>query len=378
VIFVSSVGAVTAAGTGVESLVRALADPSWHPELGLERPDATPLPVATCREFTPHGRLSPLVARRLDRPARLLAVACQEALGHLGETLPWPRDRVGVTAGTGNAGTDALVEVLTAVFLASPEEAPPMQFPSTVANAAASQIGILEQLGGPNLTFAEKQVGGLRALAEAGRLVGSRRAAAVLACGVDEAQWLNAEAYLRVRFLRRNGGTGPILGEGAVALLLNPEPTPAPLALLAGWGFAAEPAPTHLYPVRGEALAAACRQALQRAGVAPREVDLVVSLHNGAGAADRVEGEAMAALLGSHRPAATAAADRLGEGAFCGAARAAIAVLALAGAVVPAWGPPSHLEALGYRRPAAAPRVALVPGVAAGGSAAALVLTAAG
>ena len=92
-VFVRSTGAVTAAGTGVPALMRALADPAWQPELGLERPDAPPLPVATCRYFSPRDVLPPLVARRLDRPARLLAVAAREAWSGTQarpRRTPWP------------------------------------------------------------------------------------------------------------------------------------------------------------------------------------------------------------------------------------------------------------------------------------------------
>lgn len=228
-VWVRAVGAVTPAGTGVPALLAALADPEWQPVVGLERPDGPALPVATCREFSTLGVLPPLAARRLDRPSRLLAVAAREALAGLGAPLPWPRERVGVAAGTWNAGTSALVEVLRAVFRGAPDEAPPAQFPSTVANAPASQLGILDGLAGPNLTFAEKQVGGLRAVAEGVRLLRHGRADAVLACGVDEADWLNAEGYARLGSLRGPGRPGMVLGEGAavLALALSPDRDPS-------------------------------------------------------------------------------------------------------------------------------------------------------
>ncbi|HPS79995.1 MAG TPA: beta-ketoacyl synthase N-terminal-like domain-containing protein, partial [Thermoanaerobaculaceae bacterium] len=223
-LFIASVGAVTAAGTGVPCLGEVLADATWDAQVGLERPDAPPLPVATCRDFSPRNVLPPLVARRLDRPARLLAVAAREALAPFGDPLPWNRDRVAITAGTWNAGTAALVEVLQAVFLTSPEEAPPAQFPSTIANAPASQLGILEKLGGPNLTFVEKQASGLRAVIEAARVLDHSRAEATLACGVDEAFWLNSEGYDRLKVLARPGRTGMRLGEGAAVMVLSPTP----------------------------------------------------------------------------------------------------------------------------------------------------------
>ena len=376
-VFVLASGAVTAAGTGVPALLQAATDEAWQPEVGLERPDAPPLPVAVCRGFSAREVLPPLVARRLDRPARLLAVAAREALAPLGEPLPWPRERIGVAAATWNAGTSALLEVLRAVFLASPEEAPPAQFPSTVANAPASQLGILEKLGGPNLTVAEKQAGGLRALAEAARMLERGRADAVLACGVDEADWVNAEGYDRLGALRTVGRPGMVLGEGAGVLVLAREPGPAPLAVLAGWGSAGAPAPPHRYPARPEALVDACRGALRRATLAPGDVELAVSLSNGIPALAALELESLQAVLGTHRPAAFSAADRLGEGAFSGTVRALLAAHILAGTATVAWPVPGHLAGAGFRAISGRPRTALVAAAAGGGSAVALVLTAA-
>jgi 3-oxoacyl-[acyl-carrier-protein] synthase II len=376
-VFVRSLGVVSAAGTGVPALDRALADPDWAPFVGLERPDAPPLPVAACRDFSTAGVLPPLVARRLDRPARLLAVAAREALRPLGEPLPWPGDRVGVCAGTWNAGTSALLEVLRTVFMASPEEAPPAQFPSTVANAPASQLGILEKLGGPNVTFAEKQVGGLRALAEAGRLLGHGRADAVLACGVDEANWVNAEGYERLRALRGAARPGMLLAEGAAVLVLARDRGTRDFAELAGWGTASAPALPYRYPDDPGALVTACRGAIERAGRRPGEVDLVVSAANGIPALAQLERCALETLLGDHRPAAMGVAERLGEGASGGAMRALIAARAVAGGCIPAWGAPAGLAQAGFPALAARPRCALVTGVAGGGSAVALVFAAA-
>lgn len=375
-LFIESLGAVTAAGTGVPVLGEALASHAWEAPLGLERPDAPPLPVITCRDFSPRNVLPPLVARRLDRPARLLAVAAREALAPLGDALPWDRDRVAITAGTWNAGTAALVDVLQAVFMTSPEEAPPAQFPSTIANAPASQLGILERLGGPNLTFVEKQASGLRAVVEAARLLTHARAGAVLACGVDEAYWLNAEGYNRVGVLPRPGRAGMLLGEGAAVLLLSPTPSGTPLARLAGWGAASACSEPWLYPRNPDALVLACRQALGAAGMAACDIDLVLSLANGIPYLGGLELAALQEVLGDHRPAVLGLNERLGEGGFASALRTLVAALVVSGRVIPAWVPAPHLADAGYRPLTTRPRSALVTAVAAGGSCLAAVLTA--
>ena len=370
-LFIRAHGQVSAAGTGVPQLLARLADPGWRPPLALERPDAAPLPVATCAAFTTQGVLPPLVARRLDRPARLLAVAAREALA---TPLPCAPARVGVSAATGNAGTDALFQVLRTVLEAGPEEAPPMLFPSTVANAPASQVAILEKLAGPNLTFAEKQAGGLRALAESTRLLRHGRADAVIVAAVDEAQWLNAESYHRLRALARPGREGMVLGEGAVALTVAAGHPGRPCARLAGWGSSSAPTAPWRYPADAAPLARAVAAALQRAGLAAGEVDLVVSMANGSPALADLETALLARLFPGRRPAALATADRLGEGSFAGLLRVLVAALALTGEAAPAWPVPAHLAAAGFAPLAGVPRTALVAGQAGGGSAVAVVL----
>lgn len=375
-VFVDSVGAVTAAGTGVPALGEALANATWDPPLGIERPDAPPLPVATCRDFSPRNLLPPLIARRLDRSSKLLAVAAREALAPFGDLLPWGRDRVAITAGTWNAGTAALVEVLQAVFMTSPEEAPPAQFPSTIANAPASQLGILEKLGGPNLTFVEKQASGLRAVVEAARLLDHSRADATLACGVDEAFWLNAEGYDRLRVLARPGRVGMRLGEGAAVMVLSPTPHAAPLARLAGWGGASAGSEPWQYPQDPDALVTACHQALGSAGIGPLDVDLVMSVTNGIPYLGALELATLQEVLGDHRPAVLSLGERFGEGGFASALRPLVAALALSGRIMPTWAPPPHLTDAGYPALAARPRCALVTAMASGGSCLAVILTA--
>jgi 3-oxoacyl-[acyl-carrier-protein] synthase II len=376
-LWVRGAGAVTPAGVGVEALARALVDSAWRRVDGLERPDGPPLPVLACRDFVARDHLPPLVARRLDRPARLLAVAAREALAAEGGELPWPRERVGVAAGTWNAGSEAMFEVVRTVLTVAPDEAPPMLFPSTVANAAASQLGILERLAGPNLTCTEKQASGLRAIVEAGRLLRRGRADAVLACGVDEAHWTYVEAHARLRALRSDRRAGAVPGEGAVALLLAATPGERPLGRIAGWGAASAPAPPHRYPDSPAPLVAACTAALERAGLGPAGVDLVVSLANGLPELERLERNALDELLGAHRPAALAVTDRLGEGGHAATARALAALLAVSGRLPAVWPAPAHLVAAGFVTLAGGtPRAALLPALAAGGSALAIVVTA--
>ncbi|MCS7182421.1 MAG: hypothetical protein NZ869_04855 [Thermoanaerobaculum sp.] len=365
-------GVVCAAGSGLSALRQALADPLFAPTRTLPRPDAPPLPAATCPEGEGKGVLPPLVARRLDRASRLLAVAARQALA-VEDPLPWPPEAVGVAMGTWTAGTSPLLDILQAVFTHGPEQAPPMHFPNSVANAPASQLGILHRLAGPNLTFFEKQAGGLRAVVEAWRILRAGKAQAMVVGGVDEAQWLNAEAFHRLRALARDQRPGFTLGEGAVAMLLAAD---APVALL-GAGGAGSPCPSHLYPPTPTGLVAACRRALDEAGLGPEEVELVVSLANGNPHLAQLEASALSELFPLHRPAILGSlSQRLGEGAFASALRLLVAAAMLQEPWPVTWPVASPLQALGFPplAPSDRPRTALVTAVAGGGSCLAAVL----
>lgn len=367
---IRALGVVSAAGMGTEALCRALEDPLFTPKLGLARPDAPPLPVATCQDFDPKGVLPPLVARRLDRASRLAAVASRQALAAAGE-LPWPKESLGVALGTWTAGTSPLCEILQAVFTLGPEEAPPMHFPNSVANAPASHVGILEGLGGANLTFFEKQAGGLRAIAEGWRLVRAGKVNAMLAGGVDEAQWLNAETFHRLRALKGDGRPGLTLGEGAALCLLSQKAA----VVILGVAAAAQPGATYRYPDTPDSLLRACQKALAQAQLVAEEVELVVSLANGSPILAQLEAEALATLFSRSRPAVVGSVtERLGEGAFASALRAVVASLVLQGQVRPAWPVSEPLRLAGFGPPRQPVGNALVTALAGGGSAVALVL----
>ena len=219
-------------------------------------------PGTCCRPWW-HGVSTARPASSRWPPARRCA--------RCGDPLPWARERVGVCAGTWNAGTVGARRGAARRLprLARTRRRPP-QFPSTVANAPASQLGILEKLGGPNLTFAEKQVGGLRAVAEAAGTcsarAGRRRARLRRGRGrlaqrrgvrpaADAAHARPARAWCSPRAQR---------------CCCSPASPDRRRSRCSRAGARRRPATApHRYPSDPAPLVAACRQALQRAGLEP-------------------------------------------------------------------------------------------------------------
>jgi 3-oxoacyl-[acyl-carrier-protein] synthase II len=222
---------------------------------------------------------------------------------------------------------------------------------------------------GPVTTLASNCVAGLQAIILGGLHVAAGRRTRVLAGGVDRtvtpemlARFALLQALARADdpaasrpFDERHAGM--VLGDGAGLLVLEAEAAARArgarvYARLAGWGMTSD----HHHPTRGapdaRAKAAAVRDALARAALAPAAVDCV-SAH-GTGTVDNDESEirALRLALGPHaeRVPITAAKSALGHSlAASGGVETALALLTVRDGVVP--------PILNLVRPAAACRV---------------------
>jgi 3-oxoacyl-[acyl-carrier-protein] synthase II len=258
------------------------------------------------------------------------------------------------------------------ILLTGPEAASPALFAESVANAPAAQVARLTGARGANLTVTAREAGGLLAVRQAAAEIAAGRSPLVLAGIVDEiTDVLQAVldrngALARSRepgrapvarpFDRRRGGF--VTGEGAAVLVLeHPERAlrdgprgRRPLATVAAAGSAFDPtAPRAGWGTGHAALGAALRRTLERAGLGPSGIDLVVSGASGSRAGDRLEALTLReAWGGSELPPVVAPKGVTGE---LGGGLLAAGVLAMEGAV---FGPSQ-----GFRRPD--PELGLTP-----------------
>lgn len=178
---------------------------------------------------------------------------------------------------------------------------------------------------------------------------------------------------------------GSLLAEGATVLVIEPEERAAargvrPLARILGGGGAFDPtAPPTGFGSGAAGLAQRLGRLLERLGVPLSRIDLVVSGASGSRGGDRLEAQVLRALW-KDLPLPPVLAPKGVTGEYGGGFLAA-AVLAAAGA---AFGPTAGFgepdPELGIvphdGRPLPAPRIVLATSLAAGGSAAWLVLEA--
>ncbi len=383
-VVISGLGTVGGWGAGRPGLLRLLE--TGEPVLA---PLGDPGPLAGRRglRLDPRvawaGRVDPAslapwlpaaAARRMSPPSRFAAAAACMALADAGLSGADPEamESAAVVLATSFGPSSVTEELLGQILLAGPEQASPALFAESVANAPTAQVARLIAARGANLTVTEREAGWLTAVRRAAWEVASGRSELALAGGVEEVTPLLQALLDRFRALarsrrpgeaprarpfdRRRGGF--VSGEGSTVLVLEPEVAAATrgaraLARIAGGGGAFDPsAPRQGWGTGAPELAAALARTLDRSGLEPGEIDLVVAGASGTRAGDRLEAEVLRAAWGG-RPLPPLVAPKGSTGEL-GGGHLAAAVVAFEGA---AFGP-----APGFSRPDPALGVAPHPG----------------
>lgn len=372
-VLITGVGTLGAWGNGSDRLAAALAagipltsevdrSAGYHLPQGARRACLVPAGELA-------GWLSPAESRRMSPPSKLAVAASRMALRCAGlvDSEEAGTAVVIATAFGPSTNTEAL---LKQILFEGPEAASPSLFMESVANAPAAQIAIALKARGASLTVCQREAGPLLALGTGAAEIAAGRAGRVLAGAVDEMTPLLHALLDRFGALARGDEeialpfdshrNGFLAGEGATVVVLESEPSLAArgghaLARLLAWGSAFDPtAPPSGWGHGHQSLARGLRRTLERAGLQPSDVDLIVSGASGARDGDRLEAEVLrTAWEGSPLPPVATPKAVTGEygGGFLGAA-----VLAAAGSPLP---PPS---------------IVLATSLAAGGAAAWVVL----
>jgi 3-oxoacyl-[acyl-carrier-protein] synthase II len=395
---ITGVGVVGGFGCGLGALAEVLR--SSHPTLvEVDRSAGYHLPesartAALIGSADLTAWVPPAMARRMSPPSKLAVAAARMALAEGAASGDGLLTEVVLATAFGPASfTERL---LRGILADGPETASPFLFTECVANAPAAQVAIACQARGPNITVTQREVGPLMALGRAAADVASGSVARALAGAVDESPPLVHALLDRYGALSRpcaEGGeaarpfdrrrSGFVLGEGATVLVLEDEAAARSrggriLARVRAWGSGFDPSASRVSWGHGhEPLARAARRMLDRAGLRPADIDVIVSGASGSVAGDRLEADTLHTLWGG-APLPPVLAPKAVTAEY-GGAQIAAAVLATAGAE---FGPTAGFEAYDPRLrvtphaggPLPGPRLALVTGLAGGGSAAWVVL----
>jgi 3-oxoacyl-(acyl-carrier-protein) synthase len=324
---VTGTGAVSCLGRGTAEFLRRLraGESGVRRMTAEERAGGQAEWVARIDGWTAQPEIPPMKARRLDRGSQYAVVASLEAARESGFPIAERPERAGIALGTGSAGSGALTEFIRVLLTESPEAAPPFHFPNTIANAPASQVSLELRFLGPNVTITQKDPSALNAAIYAAGCLEDGRADAMIAGGVDEWNAAYSSAMDQMHALRgRRFPSGIAQGEGCFVLFLEREDVARArgarvLARLTGWAFAGSPCPPYAYADDERAAESAIRGALDRAGAAAGEVDLVLLSRNGRTALDAMESRLIDRLIGP-RARRIAVKDAIGEMAAAGGA----------------------------------------------------------
>ena len=340
-VVITGAGAICSLADSVGELQAALQEGrSGIKPLELFSPNGMgPQRAGEIRPFEPRTWLGERNLRPVDRTARLLLAAAQQALDASGWTLERRKEsEVGLVLGTMYCSVHTISAFDRRNVQLGPSYASPFDFANSVINAAAGQAAIWHHLWGVNTTIAAGEASGLVALTTAADLIRGGRAAAVLAGGAEE---LCHESYLAFHRSGRLAGRRPVpfddrrdgmaLAEGAAILVLEEADSAtargaAVLAEVLGHGAAFD-------PTGGEGSARAMERAvglaLEDAGSSPEQIDAVSTGANGSIEEDRREALGIAAALGGRAAAVPVTAVKSMFGEALGASGALQTVAAL-------------------------------------------------
>lgn len=294
------------------------------------------------RGFDPTSVLDVKEVRRLDRFQQFAIVAAVEALmrAELAVT-PEIAERVGVVVGSGIGGFETLVRQHEALYRGGPRKINPFLMTMIDPGLASGLVALHVGAKGPNHGTVSACATGAYAIGEAFEVIRRGDADVMLAGGSEAAiVEIGMASFSNMHALSTRNDCpqaasrpfdverdGFVMSEGAGVLVLedmdHARQRNAPiLAELVGYGSTAdahhrtEPAPG------GEGAARAMRQALERSGLCPRDVDYINAHATSTPAGDPREAAAIRSVFGAHADQMAVSSTKSMTGHLVGAAGA--------------------------------------------------------
>ena len=323
--------------------------------------------VATIQAFDP-SRLSSQIAgevkdfdsshvldrkdqRRIDRYIQFGLVAAREAMDHAGlpERLEGElAERTGAILGTGLGGVGTLNEGITTNVTRGPDRISPFLIPMGIPNVGSGQIAINYGMTGPNFATVSACATGGHAVGESYETIRRDDADVMLAGGAEAGIFeflVGGFAAMRALSTRNDdpeaasrpfdiGRDGFVCGEGAAVLILEEleharARGAAPLAELIGYGATADASHITLPAPGGIGAVRAARRALEKAGLAPTDIDHVNAHATSTPEGDKSELQAIRTILGDHASKVPITANKSMIGHTLGAAGAIESIISI-------------------------------------------------
>ncbi|MFH8842030.1 beta-ketoacyl synthase N-terminal-like domain-containing protein [Streptomyces sp. NPDC017868] len=322
-VVVTGFGVITSAGEGPEALWEAYA-------AGVEQGVAEDgLRVARV-EFDRSVVGTPRERRRMDKVSQLAVASCRAALGAAGaEGDAEALAATGVVLGTAIGPMESSERFTVPVLSEGAKEANPAVFTNTVYSGAAGHVAMALGTKGPTSTLTSGHAAGAAALGVAYDLLRAGRAERLLVPAVEAFSPATLAAYRGIPLFGSAAGRRYTLAEAGIALVLerrsSAERRGATIhAVLLGHATASDACGIGRWDASGDGVERAMRQALDRAGLTPRDVGSVWASAAGLAAADRPEQAAVERVFGPGGVRVEAPKRVLGEPVGAGAQLSAV------------------------------------------------------
>jgi 3-oxoacyl-[acyl-carrier-protein] synthase II len=319
-VVVTGLGAIVGSSCGIDQVAEMLAGPGMRP-VEVDRRAGYHLPESARTALLTTGLdlsrwVSPAAGRRMSPPSKLAVASARMAVEDAGLSSAAGGSETTVVLSVAFGAIQVTESLLRTALDQGPEMVSPFTFTESVANAAAAQVAIANQAKGPNLTIAQGEAGVLTAVGRGAALVAAGRADRALVGSVQEMPPILHALLDRFGALARpqQGGesarpfdrrrNGFVAAEGAVVLVLENEARARERgarvrARVRGFGGAFDATAPRVGWGSGHlALATALRDGCDRAGVALRDIDRIVSGASGSIAGDRLEALTLRAAWG--------------------------------------------------------------------------------
>ncbi|MBV8851285.1 MAG: beta-ketoacyl-[acyl-carrier-protein] synthase family protein [Methylobacteriaceae bacterium] len=313
-VVITGVGAVSAAGIGVDKLWAAARDGvSQIREFVFARPYKGRVKIAAqVRDFDPTQYIEPSMRPLCDPFTQYAVAAADEAMNQAGLSRAEPQGpRTAVILGTGIGGINTVDDGLHRIYATTENARPdPLTIPRLIASAGPATLGMRYGCTGPTFAVASACSSATQAIGMAMQMIRAGMIDRAIVGGseasITNATMLSWEA-LRVltpdkcRPFSKNRN-GMSIGDGAGMFILEASEVARarrakPIAILSGYGTTSDARD----PVRPdvEGAAACMSQALADAGLPPRSIDYVNAHGTATVANDANESEALARVFGN-------------------------------------------------------------------------------
>ncbi|MGO9833047.1 MAG: beta-ketoacyl synthase N-terminal-like domain-containing protein [Polyangiaceae bacterium] len=166
----------------------------------------------------PDAHLDAMKARRLDRAARLGAVAVDQLIAQSGA----PTVDTGLLLGSAFANVDPSAAFMRRVFEKGARAASPAEFPNLVPSASVGHVSIYTGLHGPAFATADLEASGESAFVQASQLVRCGEAPRIVAGAVEPRSGM-VQRVLSTLFEQAPSLAGAMRADLAVAILVEAE-----------------------------------------------------------------------------------------------------------------------------------------------------------